>query len=276
MIAWLLRLFGVGSTQTATSQASRGGSAGTSGRASAGSGPTSRATKSNAKHVDPSEALPPDEFRLARRRVIAYIGRARIPTRQAAAGRQAFIADLSKVYEAIRTSPTEMILERAGDVGNKHEEAFRDSLSHAQGIEPPAECEDVHNALVQWLTNLDSACLALMDARRLKDRSMLGTFRERLGQARRQAAALSVFRNQLFTDYRLRLDPTIKRHKPSEPTTEGAAVEAAPTEAQKPTALASVPVRGRRGARRGRGRLVRREYSPESRLRMPGQERRAS
>jgi hypothetical protein len=141
-----------------------------------------------------------------------YMTRVRAPIRQAATVRQLWIADLSQVYEAIRTTPTEIILERAGDIGMRYEEAFREALSQAQGITPPPECEDVHQALVNWLTHLHAACLSLMDARRLKDRSMLGMFRERLGQARRHAQTLALLRNQLVIVYKLRVDTTGQRN----------------------------------------------------------------
>ena len=158
----------------------------------------------------PVESLSPEQFRVSRRQVIAYIHRVRIPIRQAAAARLIWISDLGKVYEAIRTSPTQLILERAGEVGYNHEPAFRDSLSIAQSIEPTIECLAVHEALVGWLTSLHAACLALMDARRLKDRSLLGSFREHLSTARRQAATLAAEREQLFSSYRLNIRPTIK------------------------------------------------------------------
>jgi hypothetical protein len=238
MIGWFLRLFGIGGDKQP--DAVRPGVA----------TPAVRAKPTGS----PAQTLTSEQFKAARRRVVLYIARARIPVRQAATTRQVWIADLSKVYEAIRTSPTAMILEKAGDVGMKHEEAFRDALSLAQAIEPPPETEDVHQALVNWLTNLHSACLALMDARRLKDRSMLGTFRERLGEARRHAAALAQARNQLFVDYHLRIDPTIRK-KRSDGTE--AAPEAAPTQLtrQQPVPIRSVRAaaaarRARPGARR--------------------------
>ena len=158
----------------------------------------------------PVESLSPEQFRINRRQVIAYIHRVRVPIRQAAAARLIWISDLGKVYEAIRTSPTQFILEKAGEVGYNHEPAFRDALSIAQSIEPTVECLAVHEALVGWLTSLHSACLALMDARRLKDRSLLGSFREHLSTARRQAGTLAAERELLFSSYRLNIRPTIK------------------------------------------------------------------
>src|SRR5687768_9672936 len=132
MIGWLLKLFGMGGTKP---DRARPGAATPAGRARAAA-----AAKAAAKpSAPPAQTLTMEQFKLARRRVVLYISRARIPVRQAAAARTVWIADLSKVYEAIRTSPTEMILERAGDVGMRHEEAFRDALSMAQGIEPPPE-----------------------------------------------------------------------------------------------------------------------------------------
>jgi len=157
------------------------------------------------------QALTSEHVRTARGRVVLYMRRVRAPIRQAATVRQLWIADLNQVYEAIRTSPTEMILERAGDVGMRYEEGFREALSLAQAIQPPRECEEVHHALIGWLTHLHAACLSLMDARRLKDRSMLGIFRERLGQARRHAQTLALLRNQLVTVYKLQIDPTIRK-----------------------------------------------------------------
>jgi hypothetical protein len=240
MIGWLLRLFGIGgkperARANAATPAARA-------RAAASAKAAAKAT------APPAQTLTMQEFKAARRRVVLYISRARIPVRQAAAARTVWIADLSKVYEAIRTSPTEMILERAGDVGMRHEEAFRDALSLAQGIEPPPEVEDVHQALINWLTNLHSACLALMDARRLKDRSMLGMFRERLGHARRHAAALAAARNQLFEDYQLRIDPQIKKKKDAETETPAAAEPAPAPPQRKPVPIRSA--RRRPGARR--------------------------
>src|SRR5688572_17112899 len=211
MFGWLLRIFGIGGAKSPPERARSGVAAPATPASRARA--AARAAKSS---MAPAESLTMEQFKAARRRVVLYIARARIPVRQAAAARTVWIADLSKVYEAIRTSPTEMILERAGDVGMRHEEAFRDALSLAQAIEPPSETEEVHQSLVNWLTNLHSACLALMDARRLKDRSMLGTFRERLGQARRHAAALAEARNRLFEDYQLRIDPQIKKKKEGE------------------------------------------------------------
>ena len=80
----------------------------------------------------------------------------------AATARQLWIQDLSKVYEAIRSSPTGLILERAGEVGYRHEPAFREALSRAQALPPPPPCEAVHEALVGWLTSLHAACLSLI------------------------------------------------------------------------------------------------------------------
>jgi hypothetical protein len=231
MIGWFLRLFGIGGDKQPDG-------------ARPGAGPAVRKPTGS-----PSQTLTSEQFKAARRRVVLYIARARIPVRQAATARQVWIADLSNVYEAIRTSPTAMILERAGDVGMKHEEAFRDALSLAQAIDPPPETEDVHQALVNWLTNLHSACLALMDARRLKDRAMLGTFRERLGEARRHAAALAQARNQLFVDYHLRIDPTIRKKRPD--GSEAGASEPAPVQLTRQP----VPIRSARvaaAARRAR------------------------
>jgi hypothetical protein len=213
MLKWLLSLFGLvqKSEQTAAATAPSAAKAAKAKAAAAAAAKT---------QVAPVSSLTNVEFRAARALVITYVSRARIPTRQAAALRLLWIADLSKVYEAIRNSPTQLILERAGDVGQTHEPAFRDALSQAQSLEPPPQCEVAHDALVNWLTSLHSACLALIDARRLKDRSLLGTFREHLSQARRHAAALAAERSTLFTDYRLRVKPGLSRRRARPGTTE--------------------------------------------------------
>lgn len=214
MFGWLLRLFGLGGRPKGNA-APRGATANGRGAPTAAPQPS----------TPPVHSLPPELFRAERRRVIAYVARARVPIRQAATTRQLWIQDLSKVYEAIRTSPTQLILEKAGEVGFKHEPAFRDALSLAQSMEPPPACESVHAALIGWLTSLHAACLSLIDARRLKDRSLLGNFREHLSQARRQAAALASERARLFVDYQLRVRPSINRRRPRAPGEEGAAGE---------------------------------------------------
>ncbi len=222
MIGWLLRLLGIGRPKEPPGRRAERGARGASAR----------------PKLPPAQALSPEEFRLARRAVIAYVARARVPIRQAATARQLWIADLSKVYEAIRTSPTQLILEKAGDVGLKHESAFRDALSLAQSLEPPPACEAVHAALVGWLTSLHAACLALIDARRLKDRALLGTFREHLSQARRQAATLAAERAKLFVDYQLKVRPSIgrRRQRPTggEPAEEQESPETAAAEGTRP------------------------------------------
>jgi hypothetical protein len=205
MIGWLLRLFGIGRPKQSPSAASN----------------RAAAQAARAK-LPPAQSLPPELFKAERRRVIAYVARARVPIRQAATARQLWIADLSKVYEAIRTSPTQLILEKAGEVGFKHEPAFRDALMLAQSIEPPPSCEAVHAGLIGWLTSLHAACLSLIDARRLKDRSLLGNFREHLSQARRHAAVLAGERAKLFVDYQLKVRPTISRRRPRVAGEEGA------------------------------------------------------
>src|SRR5205823_13993620 len=163
---WLLRLFGLGGKKAAP--------------AARAVSPAQAAAARSAAAATRAQQLTPEQLKLERRHVVAYIARARLPIRQAATARQLWIQDLSKVYEAIRTSPTGLILEKAGEVGYKHEPAFRDALSGAQGLTPPPPCEPVHDALIGWLTSLHSACLSLIDARRLKDRSLLGNFRENL------------------------------------------------------------------------------------------------
>jgi hypothetical protein len=142
--------------------------------------------------------------------VIAYVAQARTPIRQAAAIRQIWLADLSKVYAQIASSPTGLVLDRAGAVGLSHEPGFREALAFAQSIDPPPEAENAHAALVGWLTCLHAACLALMDARKLRDRSLLGSFREQLGFARRLAVVLVQERAALFAAYRLTMRPSIK------------------------------------------------------------------
>ena len=224
MIGWLLRLFGIGKPTDASGGASRDRAWGAPARPA----------------VPPPSSLTPEQFKLVRRQMIAYTARARVPIRQAATARQLWIADLSKVYEAIRTSPTQMILERAGEVGFKHEPAFRDALSLAQSIEPPPACESVHASLVGWLTSLHAACLALIDARRLKDRSLLGTFREHLSQARRHAAALAAERARLFVDYQLKVRPSINRRRPR------AGAEGGEAEEPEAAVAAAADTRGRR------------------------------
>jgi len=197
MFGWLLRLFGVGSSRPDPG--------------SPASGRLPPPQGASRQHV---QQLTAEQLKAERRAVVIYIARARVPIRQAAAARQVWIQDLSKVYEAIRTSPTGLILEKAGEVGWRHEPAFREALSQAQALTPPPPCEAVHDALVGWLTSLHAACLALIDARRLRDRSLLGNFRENLSQARRQAAVLGSERAKLFTVYRLRVGPTIQRRRP--------------------------------------------------------------
>ena len=230
MFGWLLRLFGFGSK--APAQAGPGPAA-----AAAPGDRSSRdfarerererdRDRSHAAHpvrlsVHPSQD--PAEFKAQRRRLLVYVMRARVPIRQAAAARQLWIADLGKVYEAIRTSPIPVVLERAGDAGFRYEPAFRESLSLAQSIEAPPEAEELHQALVDWLTATHGACLALMDARRLKDRSMLGTFRERLGLARRHAATLATLRAEIFTLYQLRVQPQVKAKRAAPAVTDESA-----------------------------------------------------
>src|SRR6266508_2070232 len=106
MIGWLLRLFGIGRPKEAAK--------GERGRSDNG---RQAAAQANKPRVPIVQTLTPQQFKIERRLVIAYVARARLPIRQAATARQLWIADLSKVYEAIRTSPTALILERAGEVG---------------------------------------------------------------------------------------------------------------------------------------------------------------
>jgi hypothetical protein len=173
-----------------------------------------------------------EEYWLARRRVVVYVARARLPIRQAAAVRQAWLADLSKVYAQIATRPTGLVLEKAGAVGAKHEPGFRDALAFAQSIDPPLEAEHAHAALVGWLTCLHAACLALMDARKLRDRSLLGNFRDQLGFARRLAVVLVQERSALFTAYRVTIRPTIKPKRAAPPAGEGAQESGLPRRAE--------------------------------------------
>lgn len=156
----------------------------------------------------------PAAFKASRKRMVAYVAQARVPIRQTAAVRTAWLHDLGKVYAAIASAPTQVVLEQAGRVGEDHEPAFREALALAQAIETPPEAEACHAALVGWITALDSACLALMDARKLKDRSLLGSFREQLGKARRCAVQLVDERRTLFATWKLAVRPTIQRRVP--------------------------------------------------------------
>src|SRR5690349_20012856 len=196
---WLRRLFGVGPRRP------------------------ERGSASARSPREPGRPLttPPDgsaAYELARRRVIAYVAQARVPIRQAAAVRQAWLADLSKVYAQIATSPTGLVLERAGAVGAAHEPGFRVALAIAQAIDAPPEVEHAHAALVGWLTCLHAACLALIDARTLRDRALLGNFREQLGYARRLAAVLVRERGALFNAYQLTVRPSIKARRAPPPS----------------------------------------------------------
>jgi hypothetical protein len=193
---------------------------------------------------------------------VTYIARARVPIRQAAAARQLWIQDLSKVYEAIRSSPTQLILERAGEVGYKHEPAFRDALSLAQGLTPPAPCEPVHDALIGWLTSLHAACLALIDARRLKDRSLLGNFRENLSQARRHAALLASERAKLFNVYQLRVKPSIQRRRPRPNAASPTVEDEAPSDERAASAQSDEPRQARRQGGGAGGRVRSRQPQP--------------
>jgi hypothetical protein len=195
VIRWLLRLLGLG--QPGASPERRAGAAAP--RPAAKQGPP------------PVEEMTAEEFRGARRRVVAYVARSRVPLRQVVAARQKWLVDLSKVYEAIKDSPTQLVLERAGAVGENHEPVFRDALLLTQSIEPPLEAEAVHAALVGWITALHAACLALIDARKLRDRAMLGRLREQLGHARKYSATLVAERTELFTSYRLNVRPAVQR-----------------------------------------------------------------
>jgi hypothetical protein len=167
-----------------------------------------------APRIAPPETLSPTQMREARRRVIAYVARSRVPLRQVVTIRQQWLVQLGKVYESIASSPTDKVLELAGQVGENYEPGFRDALMLAQSIEPPPECEAIHAAMIGWMTALHSACLALIDARKLKDRSMLSQLREQLGAARKHSSALIHGRAELFQDYRLNLRPTVQKRKP--------------------------------------------------------------
>lgn len=207
--------------------------------------------------------------------MVAYIARARMPIRQAAAARQLWIQDLSKVCEAIRSSPTQLILERAGEVGSKHEPAFRDALSMAQGLTPPPACEVCHDALIGWLTSLHAACLALMDARRLKDRSLLGSFRENLSQARRQAATLAAERAKLFTVWQLKVRPGIQRRR-ARPTADAPHADESPDTDERSASVSPPPTRSGRRAAQGGPQRARPRGTPQACARAPQQRRRAS
>jgi hypothetical protein len=196
MFGWLLRVLGIGRPRPAAARA------------------VTRPPPPRSASIQHLQQLTPEQRKAERRAVVLYIARARVPIRQAAAARQIWIQDLSKVYEAIRTSPTLLILERAGEVGYRHEPAFREALSRGQALTPPAPCEAVHEAMVGWLTSLHAASLSLIDARRLRDRTLLGPFREHLGEARRQASLLGEERKILFDVYRLRVRATVQRRRP--------------------------------------------------------------
>ncbi len=233
MIRWLLRLLGLGRPPASR----EGGTAAAARQPAAKLGPP------------PVEELTAEEFRTARRRVVAYVARSRVPLRQVVAARQKWLVDLSKVYEAIKDSPTQLVLERAGAVGENHEPVFRDALLLTQSIEPPPEVEGVHAALVGWITALHAACLALIDARKLKDRAMLGRLREQLGQARKHSATLVAERAELFTAYRLNVRPAVQRPKRDAET---ASSPPARDDATRPTArpiARRAPARPRRARR---------------------------
>jgi len=203
LIGFLLRLFGLGGKAPATTAESP---APAPRRAAQPQAPARSSVR------DPGR-LAPAELREARRRVIAYVARSRVPLRQVVTLRQQWLIQLGKVYESIANSPTEKVLELAGQVGENFEPGFRDALMLAQAIEPPPECEVVHAAMVAWMTSLHAACLALLDARKLKDRSMLSELREQLGQARKHSAALLAARTELFAAYSLNVRPTIQKRK---------------------------------------------------------------
>src|SRR5438105_284189 len=148
LIGWLLRLLGIG--QKPAAAAAPGGTP-----AAGGQSDRDRERERERERERPERVVlsvrpsqDPEQFKVQRRRLIIYVSRARVPIRQAAAARQLWIADLGKVYEAIRTSPVPVVLEKAGDVGFRYEPSFREALSAAQSIEPPPEADEMHQALV--------------------------------------------------------------------------------------------------------------------------------
>jgi hypothetical protein len=162
-----------------------------------------------------AKVLTPEELRAQRRAIVAYVSQARVPIRLTAAARQVWLADLSKVYASIATAQTMQVLEQAGIVGMNHEPGFRDALVQAQAIEPPPGAEALHQAMVGWITSLHAACLSLIDARKLRDRALLGDFRENLGRARHLAAKLVDERTKLFAHYKLNVRPAIRNTRVS-------------------------------------------------------------
>src|SRR5438552_2210485 len=112
VLGWLLRLIGLG---PARDRGAREGAAKPRPTTVTNGAPRTRAmsTPDQAQRAR-VEALSPQEFLQARRRVVAYVSQARTPIRQAAAVRSAWLADLGKVYAEIASSPTGMVLDKAG------------------------------------------------------------------------------------------------------------------------------------------------------------------
>lgn len=249
LIGFILRLFGLGSKAPvpATRAATADGATSKKGTAPRAQRPAATPTSA----VPPLETLSPVEMREARRRVIAYVARSRVPLRQIVALRQQWLIQLGKVYESIANSPTAKVLELAGQVGENYEPGFRDALMLAQSIEPPPECETVHAAMVAWITSLHSACLALLDARKLRDRSMLSQLREQLGLSRKHSSALLAARTELFAAYRLNVQPTLQKRRKRPETPQAA--DAAP---MQPTAPAKEGARRPGPPSRSRARLA--------------------
>lgn len=244
LIGFILRLFGLGPketapapTEAAAAPTSRSLEASKRGRALAAS-----RTRSD---VAPPETLLPSEMREARRRVIAYVARSRVPLRQIVTLRQQWLVQLGKVYESIASSPTDKVLELAGQVGENYEPGFRDALMLAQSIEPPPECEGVHASMIGWMTSLHSACLALLDARKLKDRSMLSQLREQLGQSRKHSSALLAARTELFAAYRLNVRPNLQKRKARAEAAAESATDETEESAEEPRRPAPPPSRSR-------------------------------
>lgn len=143
------------------------------------------------------------QVRAARGRVIAYVRLVRNPIRLTTEARRDWMVELGKLYETIRNSPTALVLDRAGEIGERFQARFHEPLVTVQGQEPPTECEKLHHALVGWMTALEAACMALSEARRFKDRSHLGVFRERLGEARTLGAEANLERATMVKEYKL-------------------------------------------------------------------------
>jgi len=149
-------------------------------------------------------ALTPAEAARRRQRVAAYLAGARRSCGEAAEARRRWLADMNAVYAAIPTSPVPRTLDRAGQVGRRHEPALREALAGARALPAPPEAEAVHAALLAWVSALYGACLALSNVHSGRDRDGLRMLRERLGEARQHSAALAAGWCDLVAKYGLR------------------------------------------------------------------------